>query len=255
VRDELQGKKPEAKPKQSAAASQLTVCEPGKTAHRLVAKLSENARHVRHLPANERVTVVVTYDGVAGSARNRHVLNDPVSGEVHGTRPLVLTTDKGVPVARGFTAEEAQQLTLGDLHLKQNKPKEAVSAYTRGLSRYKEPVARIAPQPGLTPAQQGDFAGELQKGVRDAYAKLAQAWLAAGDADKAQAALDMARKFKVEVATAEAADAREKTLPVPAKLAVSVAKADLDKAGDDVTALRKAVRVELTGFPPPDRKK
>jgi hypothetical protein len=113
VRDELQGRKPEPKPKQQTAASQLTICEPGKTAHRLVGKLAQNARHVRHLPADERVTVVVTYDGVTGSARSRQLVNDPVSGEMLDSQPLTLTY-KGQPVPSGFTAEEGKQLALGD---------------------------------------------------------------------------------------------------------------------------------------------
>lgn len=254
MRDELQGKKPETKPQQPAAVSSVNVCEPGKTANRLVSKLAQNARHVRHLPAGERVTVVVTYDGVRVSAKDRQVPNAPVSGEVYGTRPLTLVDDKGAPVPRGFTAEETKQFALGDLHLKQNKPKEAAQAYERALARFKEPLTKMNALAGLDDAQNRAIVTELVPKVQDAYAKLAQAWLAAGEKDKAAAALEMSRKFSIELAPGSA-PAKEKAVPVPAKLMVSVTKADLDKAGDDPTALRKAVKVELTGFPPADKTK
>jgi hypothetical protein len=249
VRDELQGKKAESRPPQPAAVSGA-VCEPGKTAERIVGKLARNARHVRHLPAGESVTVVVTYDGVSGSAKDRHAI-DPAGGPPAG-QPR--TAPKGPAGRAGFTPEEVNQLTLGDLHLKQGKPREAAAAYERALARYKEPLTKVTAPAGLSEDQQRLLVGELGEGVRGAYAKLAQAWLAAGDRDKAAAALKLSQEFKVDLVTG-ATPAREKAVPVPAKLVISVAKADLDKAGDDPAAFRKLVKVETVGFPPADKKK
>ncbi len=251
VKDELQGKKPAAAPKRPSRLTRQQICEPGNLAERLVEKLAENARHVRHLPPAEHVTVVVTFDGLSGSAKDRVTIDLGATGDAAGG-----TRAASLPGKAGFLPDEAQQLTLGDLHLKQNKPREAAEAYQRALTRYRDAITRTAAPPGLTQAQANEMATELQKGVRDAYRNLAQAWLAAGDADKAQAALDMARKFKIEMTTGSgSASTPTKGIPVPAKLVVTVAKADIDKAGDDLAAFKKAVKVETIGFPPADRKK
>jgi hypothetical protein len=246
VRDELQGKKPEAKSKQPTKESQLTVCEPGKTAHRLVAKLAQNARHVRHLPANERVTAVVTYDGMSGSSRDRQVTTLPAGGG---------SSASGSRGRAGLSADEVKQFALGDLHLKQGKPREAADAYERALTRYSADVITPTFPPGLSPDQVKQMAMEYQGGIQDGYRKLAMAFLTSGDVGKAETALERARQVRVSYPAYGTVAGKAIGIPVPAKLVVSVAKADLDKAGDDPTALTKAVRVELTGFPSPEKKK
>ncbi|HET6573403.1 MAG TPA: tetratricopeptide repeat protein [Fimbriiglobus sp.] len=245
TRQELRGGKPPAEPsaKGPGKLTRQQICEPGNLTERLISKLWQNAKHVRRLPAGERVTVVVTFDGVSGSARDRLTI-DPSALPSVQPRP----DPKGPTGRAGFTPEEEKQLTLGELHLKQNKPKEAAAAFERVLAQYKQPVYRVSVM--RVEDSMKALAREAQKEVRAAYAKLAQAHLAAGDTDKAAAALDMARKFTVELA---AAPSKEGAVPVPAKLVISVARADLDKAGD-LTAFKKAVRVELTGFPPADKK-
>ena len=82
TRQELHGGKPPTgqPPKGPGRLTRQQICEPGNLTERLVIKLWQNAKHVRHLPAGERVTVVVTFDGVAGSARDRKVLNSPSAG-------------------------------------------------------------------------------------------------------------------------------------------------------------------------------
>jgi hypothetical protein len=155
----------------------------------------------------------------------------------------------------GFDPEESKQLTLGDLHLKQGNPKQAIAAYERALARFRNgPEGRFAfaAPSGLTPAQREEMAAELQKGVRNAYRHLAQAWLAAGDVEKGQAALNMAQKYTVRLVTGSG---RDKRVPVPAKLLISVTRADADKAGNNLQNFRKAVKVETVGFPPADAAK
>ncbi len=255
VQAELRGEKPKAEqPKGPAGLTRQQICAPGALTERLVGKLWQNARHVRYLSADERVTVVVTFDGVAGSARDRQVL-DPGSDWAKrfagGVTPPAGAAPKGPAGKPGFMPEEVQQLTLGDLHLKQNKPKEAAAAYERALARYKEPVSRLPVSLKHMEGTLKTLAGEAQKEVRAAYAKLAQAHLATGNTDKAAAALELARKFKVELIDTPDGP---KGVPVPTKLVISVARADLDKAGD-LAAFKKAMKVELTGFPPPDAKK
>lgn len=281
---ELRGQKPADEPKPAATAA--VVCDPGRLTERVVGKLWGNVKHVRHLPAAERVTVVVTFDGYAGPAdrpgwKVRYFYEPVTAPDGKSTRyekrsylvpadapdapaPVVPTSLPAEPPAEaalapkapvvrsGFTPDEANQLTLGDLHLKQGKAKEAAEAYQRGLSRYRKPTLRTTTPPDLTPAQAWELVAELEKGVRDAYRRLAQAWLAAGESDKAAAALDLARTFTVQ---ADRFDKREGVVAVPAKLILSVTRADALKTEDDLTAFRKLVTVETVGFPPPAKAK
>src|SRR5262249_28289645 len=55
---ELRGAKPAAEPKPAAGAE--PVCDPGRLTDRVVEKLWQNAKNVRHLPAGENFTVVIT---------------------------------------------------------------------------------------------------------------------------------------------------------------------------------------------------
>ena len=152
----------------------------------------------------------------------------------------------------GFTPEELNLINVADTHLKQNRPKDAAAAYEKALYRFKEAVTKVSPPASLTASQKAEFQAEFQKGVRDAYRRLAQALLADNQAEKAQAALEQARGFKVEFA---AGAAPAPGVPVPAKLVLGVAKADLDKAAGDPAAFKKAVTVETVGFPAADRTK
>jgi hypothetical protein len=247
TRQELRGTKQTAN--QPPAAPRLTrqqICQPGNMTDRIVEKLWQNMQHVRHLAPTDRVTVAITFDGLTGSSKDRQTLNPPTDWQDR----LAPTEKKAIPDQLGFYPEESKQLTLGDLHLKQGKPKEAVAAYERALARFRHgPDGRFAAPSGFTAAQRGEMAAELQKGVRSAYRHLAQAWLAAGDVEKGQAALNMAQKYTVRLVSA---NDRDKRVSVPAKLLISVTRADADKAGNNLLNFRKAVKVEAVGFPPAD---
>lgn len=261
TRAELSGQKlPDGQKPGSTVVLTATVCEPGKMTEAILSKLRDNARHVRHMAPTDRVTVVVTFDGYSGSARNRYSLwatgwtfDNPFAAI--GSPPIdpaAAMMMAAVPARPGFTAEETQLLNLADLHLRQGKPKDAAAAYEKALYRFKEPVVKVGPPANLTAAQKTELLSEFQKGVRDAYRRLAQAYLTDNEAEKAQAALDLSRKFKVEF-TVGAAPASG--VPVPAKLVLGVAKADLDKAASDPAAFKKAVTVETVGFPAANRTK
>jgi hypothetical protein len=263
MRAELAGQKPPAEQPGDKVVS-ATVCDPGKMTEAILTKLRENAGHVRHLAPTDRVTVVVTFDGYSGSARDRYLLNsvgwtrDLRTGNpfaaVNPGQPIDATSGMmmtGAPAARpGFTTEEWNLLNVADTHLKQNRPKDAAAAYEKALYRFKEAVTKVSPPASLTASQKAEFLAEFQKGVRDAYRRLAQALLAENQADKAQAALELSRKFTIEFGAAPPA-----SVPVPAKLVLGVAKADLDKAAADPAAFKKAVTVETVGFPAADRPK
>jgi tetratricopeptide (TPR) repeat protein len=152
----------------------------------------------------------------------------------------------------GFTPEEVRHLTLGDLHLKQGKPAEAAQSYEQALARYKNLTTKVDPPSNLSPAQVQSMVAELQSGVRSSFKQLAQAYLAAGDTEKAAAALELARNFTAQLPSR--AELTLKGVHVPAKLVISIAKADTEKATTE-EAFRKAVKVEVTGFPPADKPK
>ncbi|OWK44445.1 tetratricopeptide repeat protein [Fimbriiglobus ruber] len=270
-------------PSTPPAAKPVLICKPGELAYAVIEKLTANARHIRHLPVGENITFVVTYEGHSAAVRDS-AAKGPMIWDANTGRPLQAAGGPqtaggfgasngdwyGVPVLPsgtwlngnppasggrpGFSPEEVNLLTLGDLHLKQNKPKEAAEAYERALSRYKAPVFRMSAPPRMTPAQVSELIGEHQQNVRGIYRQLALAWLTVGDLDRSQAALDQSRKFRIELAD-KADPAAAAAVLVPAKLIISVAKADLDKAGGDPSAFRKAVKIETIGFPPPDVKK
>jgi hypothetical protein len=266
TRAELSGKKlPADQQPGGSKVVAATVCEPGKMTEAILTKLRENARHVRHLAPTDRVTVVVTFDGYSGSARDRYTLGQTgwvaeMRGDLRfnpgnayqAIDPAAAMMMAAAPTRPGFTPEETQLLNLGDLHLRQNRPRDAAAAYEKALYRFKEPVTKVNPPANRTAPQKTELLNELQKGVRDTYRRLAQALLADNQAEKAQAALDLSRNFKVEF-TAGAAPAAG--VPVPAKLVLGVAKADLDKAATDPAAFKKAVTVETVGFPAADRAK
>lgn len=247
TRQELRGAKQTASHRPAAARlTRQQICQPGNMTDRVVEKLWQNMPHVRHLAPTDRVTVAITFDGLTGSSKDRQTLNPPSDWQ----NRFAPTEKKGIPDRLGFYPEESKQLTLGDLHLKQGKPKEAIAAYERALARFRHgPEGRFAAPSGLTAAQSTEMAAELQKGVRSAYRHLAQAWLAAGDVEKGQAALNMAQKYTVRLA---GASDQGKRVPVPAKLLISVTRADADKAGNNLLDFRKAVKVETVGLPPAD---
>jgi hypothetical protein len=367
TRQELRGAKPTGNPPQTATRlTRQQICQPGNMTDRIVEKLWQNMQHVRHLAPTDRVTVVITFDGLTGSSRaspsvsyfnwnaSAPAASAEIATESSGNRIAGFTDEEAkfvhtgdnlmkegkastavtayltalgrvgysgpvrLPAAKltlwkqrfptiieniqhgvadvrrklasasgaagnpgdaktfaagadnvtlepapatppapqsppdrfGFDPEESKQLTLGDLHLKQGKPQEAAAAYVRALARFHNGlVGRFAPPSGITAAQRTEMAAELQKGVRNAYRHLAQAWLAAGDVEKGQAALNMAQKYTVRLA---GANDRDKRVPVPAKLIISVTRADADKAGNNLLNFRKAVKVETIGFPPAD---
>ena len=190
---------------------------------------------------------------LATAADPNQALVDFLSGDLlaQGVPAASLPT---TPEAKSavFTADEAKQLALGDLHLKQNNPREAAAAYQKALARVGDGVVMIAlPGDRIYHSESKEIL-DAKQAVADARKKLAQALLAAGNLDGAKKALDAATGVQVRVA----ADGKPAPLPVPAKLVLTVKKADLDRAGKlSAAEFKKLVTVETTGLPPADRKK
>lgn len=224
TRMDVRGEKPKepvVKPKDDKT---VAVCEPGSLNNLIGGVLAANARNVRHLGEKEGVTVVVTFDGVT-------------------EKPAAVSV--AAPAKPAFQPEEVKALTLGDLHLKAGKYAEAAEAYAEGLVRFGDKEWPIWSMSGTTAEQRKQYAEELQKGVRDAMKSYAKALLLADQPDKAKWALGMATGFVVTDATPAAVPAKT---TAPAKLVITVSKADLD-AAKDAAAVKKAVKTERVNFP------
>ena len=105
ARRELLGQPSQEKPAGPARLSREQVCEPGTLSELILNVLVRNAKNIRNLARTEKITVVVTFDGLGGVAKDRQTLGSPQS-----KRPPRSTS---VPEARiGFSPEEAKLLTL-----------------------------------------------------------------------------------------------------------------------------------------------
>lgn len=224
---QLRGDQPKEPEPKGPSKIRGVLCDPGELAEQLTAQLYANARNVRHLGEKEAITVVVTFD------------------DLPGPKPAAAS-----PAKLGLTPDEVQALTLGDLHLKQGKHAQAVEEYLKGLVRFKD-TARLS-APANTPYKDVTAALEEMTGsIRATYKSLAAAYLALGHLEDAKQALEKATSVRVELGTGSTGDTPKAV--GPAKLILSVAKADL--TAKDAAAFKKAVTVERVNFPPAEPKK
>jgi hypothetical protein len=212
------------------------VCEPGNLQTLVAGVLAANAKHVRHLGEKEGVTVVVTFDEGKAAVK--------VFQPITETYLDVPQPPRSLPAKPGFTPEEVKALTLGDLHLKQGKSKEACDAYSEALTRFFDKPFKATTPAALTAEQKKQYADEFQKGVRDAMKSYAKALLLNDQPVSAKLALEMATEFVVQDVTPTVAAAKT---TAPAKLILTVSKADIDGA-KDAAAFKKAVKVERVNF-------
>ena len=238
---QLRGDQPKEPEPKGPSKIRGLLCDPGSLAEQITAQLYANARNVRHLGEKEAITVVVTFD------------------DLPGPRPAA-----GSPTKLGLTPDEVQALTLGDLHLKQAKHAQAVEEYLKGLVRFKDTVRLTAP--ANTPYKDVTAALEEMTGsIRATYKSLAAAYLALGHLEDAKQALEKATSVRVELGTGSTGDTPKAV--GPAKLILSVAKADLAKKPNTdgmewvkvvpflQAEFRKLVTVERINFPSAEAKK
>lgn len=249
-------KEPVAKPKGDKPAP--AVCEPGGLQNLIVGVLATNAKNVRHLGEQERITVVVTFDDLSVGSKptvwnidpsratddvdvfhNPALSNEPLPGR--NVKPA------GKP---GFTPDEVKSLSLGDLHMKQGKYKEACDAYATALARFTDKEFKVGLLTNMTAEQRKQHADELQKGVRDVMKNYAKALVLADQPEKAKLALDLATGFIVLEVTPTTVPASS---TAPAKLILTVSKSDIDTA-KDTAAFKKAMKAERMNFPAEGKK-
>jgi hypothetical protein len=254
------------------------VCYPGRMAEGVIKALEKNGRHLRHLKPDDRVSVSVSNEATGGTAAAfpitsfvpqfvdgktvqvpvttfpifeplvppaTEVRDDPPAGRSTASPP---PRTGGPPAAEypGFTTAEVNAISVGDLHLRQDNPKQAAEAYKKAVARFGTGAAVVVPA-GTNPATFhaiGEAVGRLRR-------KLAQALIAAGELDDARKWLDAAKAESVT-----AGDQSPARPPVPARLTITVTKAVLDQADAlGPAGFRKKVTVETTGYTVPTPKK
>ncbi len=223
------------KPQPKPAAPRSAMCRPGDIGEEIFQVLAVNAKNIgegqlpnKPLAKTDRVTVVVTFDELP---RQSGETLDPTS------KP-------------GFNPDELQSLNLAGLHMKQQKYKEAAEAYEKGLARFQETVIRMSVISGASLEAFRKAMDESAESTRGMHRQLAVAYANLGDLKKASRALDLAINLKLEIL---AAKATEKPKPkLPAKIIVSVTKADIDSAKTS-DEFRKVATVERSGFPAPKK--
>ncbi len=230
LKAEIRGEKPveKAKPK----ADRATLCEYGRIENAAISLLFANAKNVRQLGPKESIRIAVTLDHIPSSAAEKKGQLDPDKTGASTSKP-------------GLTPKESQLLTLADLGMKAGKYSQAVDAYSQALARFaKEKTYRIDSLGQIAPDQRVKLTEEFQKEIRDAMASFAKALMLNNEIESAKQALALATEFVV----LEVSPTKSTPSPIgPAKLIVTVTKADLD-AAKTFAELKKAAKVERVNW-------
>lgn len=284
TRKELHGEMPEPEGKAVLAHQPLSEV--------ILKVLAENGRRFTALADGERITVAVTFRGAVNCANCHQNMrgNDPkllatftdTTGSVAAppppqpsyvpadpsiprgqyTQPAAADTELGVRYTAavatgaptpGWLNDVRNQILLGDLHMKQGKGQEAVSAYKAAMDQLdKGMFAKKGPNNYEFVA--GDLPFVLM--AVDISHKTAQAYVAAGDNEAAHKELENASRLtreaeKLTVGAATTANPKPAgSAALPNKLVVTASKKLLDDVGAGkltFEAFCKAATVEYTG--------
>lgn len=200
---------------------------------RILAVLARNGQHFSELPADESITVVLTF-------RSEGVRVDPyVSGTGYALPPVVGQSTTKPPETTAERAARDHEL-LADLHVKNKRYDQAIDAYLAALKSL-----------GVDTSKPIDDGGRTSSSAVSALEKLSQALIAAGKTEDARRALERLAEIQKAARTGSA-----KSTPVvgglPARLIVSAPKRLLDQAGQEKISFeefKKAATVEYLTFP------
>jgi len=264
ARRELRGEKA-TQPEKETVPGQTSLSE---TLLRLIAA---NGKNFSLLPANERITVAVTFrsnldcvkchqnpwkgeprlkDPGAGGARLQR-LTDPLvaEGPIHLRTTVFATQPPSSGTEPGSTAnaEIKNEVLLGDLHMKQGRYQEAAKTYSEA---FKKQLDLLAPPEKRTQAE----VAKLLTAVEITH-RLAQALLAQGKPEEARQV--MSSGLKIAEAAVKLADGRkgtpgERGIPLPSQLIVSVPKKLLGQVADGKISFEEfaeSAPVEYIRFP------
>jgi hypothetical protein len=221
--------------------------------------LADNGKHFGGLRADERLTVVVTFRGhQAGAGQQSSSAPKP---QPAANNPLT-TADGGTGTVNiappaGQTARDLE--LLGDLHLKQGQPQQALEALGKAVTAFKEEWKQRS---GQLKDEEVLFRESLEplRRLRELRAKLAQAQIAAGKLDEARQTLEAVQRDKDQAVRPPAPKPAPAAHPagpsLPARLTVSATAAQLAQVGSGQMSFeefRKVAKVEFspgTGQPP-----
>jgi hypothetical protein len=172
----------------------------------LLKVLAENGSHFSRLGENESLTLVVTAHDERKSQSPRKSEAKPAKPESNPSAAKALASALESPKkANDFEL-------LGDLHLKQGRSEDAITAFQKAVEL---------------------VSGSKQKAAL--HRKLAQAYLMQEKNEKARSHIDQAIALLKEAADAKnkpAPAAKAETTPLPVKMIISVPKKLLDQASD-----------------------
>jgi hypothetical protein len=281
TRKELRGEKIEDEGKGAVGSPSLSDV--------ILKVLAENGKHFTRLAEGERITVAVTFrddaaNGIShpqssgssgslsmsssgappsmpggyGSISPQKLYPGTAVGSSANARtpaspPGASTTQWAPDNEAAVMTDINNDLLLGDLHMKQQKPPEAIAAYQKAEKQLQS-VLEIRTQ--MVP---GDVGGILS--TANLFNRLAKGFAAAGDEAASQKAMqNVGRLSKMaEQLTGGAPEASAKTQPpaLPSKLVVTASKKLLDEVGSGkmtFEAFRKAATVEYVTPPAADKK-
>ena len=209
VRKEVLGVKDE--PKAQKKPKQMSICGPGSLTESLLRVLADHGHHFQQLADNENISVVITLNE---KSRRLAALSGQVdSGELLSVH-LVVSLD--------LRKQIDDLAALGDLHMKQGKYAEAVTAYMKAIELLQGRELKATPDtPHDAVRRQVEEANRL---LRRLYSSAARAQLELGKFDDARSLLDKARAAAVKVSGAAKQPAPPPRPDLPAKLIVTVPK-------------------------------
>jgi tetratricopeptide (TPR) repeat protein len=244
VRRELRGEKVEAEDRGGEGKD-------ASLAERVIQALADNGRHFSQLADAEQVTVAVTLRPVAsctachaaGVTRIRSAQGGPSgypsAGLFDNPPAPAANAPQAPPKEVEAAAVQAQNFVqLGDMRMKQDRPREAVEAYEKAIDLGVKILAfqKLQVAEGRGPEQRGS--------LDEYYLKLARAYLRSGDNERA---LETLKK-----ATSPAQRAAAGKPALPAKLVIAASKRLLDQVGHGKMTFeefRKQVTVDYSSFP------
>ena len=215
---------PDDKPK---PANKLEICVPGSLGEVVLELLAENGRHFSKLADDENLTIAMTFrpDKRNTTLRARQRTSSlyrsesmPRSAAFYvGARPAksppspakrTATQSNSSAQKRALPSSVRDYLLLGDLHMKQGKSTEAMSAYKNALEAFPRADEQV---------------------VIELHQKLAQAALTAQKLDLAKKSLDKLLELEKNKSKAKSAKPKTSLRRLPQKLIISVPKKLFDE--------------------------
>jgi tetratricopeptide (TPR) repeat protein len=241
----------------------------------LMKVLADNGQHFTQLAEEERLSVVVTLPPSQACVQCHQTGGGALQGKASMTQygllglaaaadqPAQGAENKGDPITskldqqvQSKKAAAHQKVLLADLHAKQGRYQEAIDAYHTALDAYAD-LAQWKRKADLDLRGHPVPDKQLELAMVDVLTKLAQAYLAVENNEKALQMFEAASKIAKKVGDPGApakTPAEKDQIALPAKLTVSASKKLLDQVGSGKISFeqfRKEATVDYQAFPAP----